>query len=159
MDHLWAPWRSTYFKEKHIERCLFCQAARTGDDKAMLVVYRAEHNFVMLNRYPYASGHLMIAPYQHASRLSQIDPATAEEMIHLAQRAEQSLQNAYHPGGLNIGMNLGAAAGAGIEQHIHLHVLPRWIGDANFMTAVGNTRVLPEDLDVTFDKVKQAFAQ
>ncbi len=160
MDHLWAPWRSTYVTDKRdTEGCLFCQAARTGDDRQMLVVYRAQHNFILLNRYPYTSGHLMIAPYQHASRLSQIDSATAEEMIHLAGRAEQSLQHAYHPDGLNIGMNLGEAAGAGIEQHIHLHVLPRWVGDANFMTAVANTRVLPEDLDATFDKVKQAFGR
>ncbi len=158
MDCLWAPWRSTYVKEKRDpEVCIFCAAAQADAGQDTLIVFRGQHNFVILNRYPYTSGHLMIAPYQHASRLSQIDAAIAAEMMHLAKQAEQALQGAYHPDGFNIGMNLGQAAGAGIEDHIHLHVLPRWMGDANFMTTVGNTRVLPEDLKTSFEKIKEKF--
>jgi len=158
MDCLWAPWRSTYVKEKRDpEVCIFCVAAQAGSGQDSLVVHRGQHNFIILNRYPYTSGHLMIAPYQHASRLSQIDSAAAAEMMYLAQKAEEVLQRAYRADGFNIGMNLGQAAGAGIEEHIHLHVLPRWIGDANFMTTVGATRVLPEDLKTSFEKIKEAF--
>jgi ATP adenylyltransferase len=158
MDRLWAPWRSTYVKEKRDpEVCIFCVATQAGADRDTWVVYRGRHNFIILNRYPYTSGHLMIAPYQHVSRLSQIDSVAAAEMMDLAKQAEQALQGAYHPDGFNIGMNLGQAAGAGIEEHIHLHVLPRWMGDANFMTTVGNTRVLPEDLETSFEKIKERF--
>jgi ATP adenylyltransferase len=158
MDCLWAPWRSTYVKEKRDpEVCIFCAAAQAGSGQDSLVVHRGQHNFVILNRYPYTSGHLMIAPYQHASRLSQIDSAAAAEMMYLAQKAEEVLQCAYRADGFNIGMNLGQAAGAGIEEHIHLHVLPRWIGDANFMSTVGTTRVLPEDLKTSFEKIKEKF--
>ena len=113
----------------------------------------------MLNRYPYTSGHLMIAPYEHVSRLQQTTPPTTQEMMDLARHAEGFLEDSYRPDGLNLGMNLGEAAGAGIEQHIHLHVLPRWKGDANFMTTVAQTRVVPESLDVTFEKLRSRFAQ
>jgi ATP adenylyltransferase len=158
MDHLWTPWRTTYMKEKR-ERsvCIFCEAAAGGNDEETLVVHRASFNFVILNRYPYTSGHLMIAPYRHVSRLTQVDDATVEEMMRLARLSERLLEEGYQPQGINIGMNLGEAAGAGIEQHIHLHALPRWLGDANFMTSVGNTRIIPEELGVTFAKLRQAF--
>jgi ATP adenylyltransferase len=159
MQHLWAPWRSTYLKNKedHRTRCIFCAAAASGKDEETLVVHRARLNFVILNRYPYTSGHLMIAPYLHVSRLQQVDEETVEEMMCLARVSERIIEGAYNPQGLNIGMNLGEAAGAGIEQHIHMHVLPRWMGDANFMTSVGETRVLPEDLTKTFAKLSNAF--
>jgi ATP adenylyltransferase len=159
MQHLWAPWRSTYInnKEAHRVKCIFCEAAALGRDEEMLIVHRARFNFVILNRYPYTSGHIMIAPYQHAARLQQVDQQTVEEMMTLARTAERIIEEIYQPQGLNIGMNLGEAAGAGIEQHIHFHVLPRWMGDANFMTAVADTRVLPELLEVTFAKLNQAF--
>lgn len=160
MNHLWAPWRSTYVQAKpdpHL--CIFCDAAQRGDDEETLVVHRAAHCFVMLNRFPYTSGHLMIAPYAHVSRLAQTSEAGTEEMMRLTRRAEEVLQRVYHPGGLNLGMNLGEAAGAGIEQHIHMHVLPRWSGDANFMTAVADTRVHPESLRDTYAKLKQSFAE
>jgi ATP adenylyltransferase len=160
MDHLWAPWRSTYIKNKSDRgHCIFCDAPGAGSDEQMLIVRRARLNYVILNRYPYTSGHLMIAPYQHASRLQQLDEQTAEEMMRLARLSERILEEVYRPQGLNLGLNLGEAAGAGIEQHIHLHVLPRWLGDANFMTSVGHTRVLPEDLADTFAKLHQAFAK
>jgi ATP adenylyltransferase len=160
MWHLWAPWRSTYMKEKkNSERCIFCIDADPADDEKNLVIYRGRLIFAILNRYPYTSGHLMIAPYEHVPRLSQASEAAAEEMMRMARRAERILETIYHADGLNIGMNLGEAAGAGIEQHIHLHVLPRWTGDANFMTSIGATRVLPEDLEETYSKLRHAFAE
>lgn len=159
MWHLWAPWRSTYMKaNKDSSGCIFCLAAASADDEENLIVYRAKFTFVILNRYPYTSGHLMIAPYEHVPRLSQTSEEATEEIMRVARRAERILELEYKPGGLNIGMNLGEAAGAGIEQHIHLHVLPRWSGDANFMTSVAMTRVLPEGLDETYAKLRQAFA-
>ena len=144
-------------EKKDKSRCLFCEAAASGSDAENLVVFRGQLLFVMLNRYPYTSGHLMIAPYVHVSRLNQADVATAEELIMLTRQAETILEGVYRPDGLNLGMNLGQAAGAGIEQHIHMHVLPRCNGDANFMTSVSNTRVIPEALDDTYAKLKAAF--
>jgi ATP adenylyltransferase len=137
--------------------CIFCEAALGIADEQNLVVYRGALCFIILNRYPYTSGHLMIAPYEHVSRLAQAAESATQEMMRLAREAEQVLEAAYHPEGLNLGMNLGEAAGAGIEQHIHLHVLPRWKGDANFMSTVGHTRIIPEALEETYAKLKQKF--
>jgi ATP adenylyltransferase len=139
-------------------KCIFCDAALSTADQENLIIYRGQLAFVILNRYPYTSGHLMIAPFAHVSRLAQTDVATTDEIMILARRAEVVIEDAYHPDGLNLGMNLGEAAGAGIEQHIHMHVLPRWRGDANFMTSVSNTRVIPESLDETFAKLKERFS-
>ena len=159
MDHLWAPWRSTYLSDtRDKSKCIFCKAAESEEDERTLVVYRGRFNFVILNRYPYTSGHLMIAPYSHVSRLNQTSEETTAEMMSLARFAETTVERIYRSQGLNIGMNLGEAAGAGIEQHIHLHMLPRWLGDANFMTTVGDARVLPEALEDTYAKVKAGFA-
>lgn len=159
MKHLWTPWRSTYMQsKKDKEGCVFCDAAASNDDEQSLVVYRGELNFVILNRYPYTSGHIMIAPYVHVSRLTQTSDEGSQEMIRLARKAEEAIERVYRPGGLNVGMNLGEAAGAGIEQHIHMHVLPRWMGDANFMTSVSDTRVIPESLNDTYAKMKKAFS-
>jgi ATP adenylyltransferase len=140
------------------QRCIFCEAATNAADDINLVVHRGALAFIMLNRYPYTSGHLMIAPYEHVSRLTAARESTTAEMMRLARHAEQILEAVYHPDGLNLGMNLGEAAGAGVEQHIHLHVLPRWKGDANFMSTVGNTRVIPETLEDTYAKLKSEFA-
>ena len=118
---------------------------------------RAERNFVMLNLYPYTSGHLMIAPYEHVAMLSEAHPETLAEMMRLTQRAEQALRHLYTPGGINLGMNLGEAAGAGVAGHIHMHVLPRWAGDASFITTIGETRVLPEDLETTYDRLRHVL--
>ena len=160
MQHLWAPWRSTYMKNKSDRsKCIFCDAVSAHNDEETLVVHRARLNFVILNRYPYNSGHLMIAPYEHVSRLQQINEETVDEMMRLARESERIIQEIYKPQGLNLGMNLGEAAGAGIEQHIHLHVLPRWMGDANFMTSVADTRVIPEELSQTFAKLREAFQE
>jgi ATP adenylyltransferase len=120
-------------------------------------VLRAERNFLILNLYPYTSGHLMIAPYQHVATLADAPIETLEEMMRLTARAEKALRGLYKPDGLNIGMNLGDSAGAGVPGHIHMHVLPRWTGDANFMTTVAETRVLPETLEVTYERVRAAL--
>lgn len=158
MSHLWTPWRSTYVTAKKDEsRCIFCAAAEGSNDEESLLIYRGQFCFVILNRYPYTTGHLMIAPYRHVSRMLQVDQDVTGEMMLLARRAEGILEEVYRPDGLNVGMNLGEAAGAGIEQHIHLHVLPRWKGDANFMTTVGQVRIVPEALGDTYRKLKPKF--
>jgi|SRR5581483_11875142 len=139
------------------ERCIFCYAAAGDRDKDNLVVYRGQHNFVVLNRYPYTSGHLMIAPYIHVPRLNDAPEETLLEIARLTRTAEMVLETAYKPQGINLGMNLGSAAGAGIAEHIHMHMLPRWNGDANFMTSVADTRIIPESLDETYLKLKDGF--
>lgn len=161
MNQLWTPWRSAYMRDKKEKgRCIFCAAAAHREaDEQNLVVFRGKSAFVLLNRYPYTSGHIMIAPYAHVSRLGQTSDDTSGEMMHLTRLAERILEQAYQPDGLNLGMNLGEAAGAGIEQHIHMHVLPRWKGDANFMTSIGDTRIIPEALEETYAKLRDRFAQ
>src|ERR1700722_18529881 len=158
MDYLWTPWRYRYIAdEKKDNGCVFCDALAANDDAATLIVLRAEKNFIILNRYPYTSGHVMVVPYTHLGDLPSADTTTLAEMMRLAQRVQVALEETYHPQGYNIGMNLGRAAGAGIIGHLHLHVLPRWAGDANFMTVVGETRVEPEELSTTYDRLLAAF--
>ncbi len=130
---------------------------RAPDDAAALVVHRGALCLVMLNKFPYTNGHLMIAPYAHVDELRKLEPAAAQEMMSLAQHAEEVLRRLYKPDGLNLGMNIGRAAGAGVAGHIHLHALPRWFGDTNFMTTAGETRVLPESLAETYGRVKNAW--
>ena len=157
MDHLWSPWRYQYLTQhRPSDACLFC-AARDGQDAEHLIVHRAKHNFVLLNLYPYTSGHLMIAPYEHVATLEAAVDETAGEMMRLMRESEKKLRAIYRPDGLNIGMNIGAAAGAGVAGHIHMHVVPRWAGDSNFMTTVGETRVMPEDLAVTYEQLTGAW--
>ncbi len=162
MDYLWSPWRYRYVSSPVVggvrgDECLFCAKAASTDDRGNYVVLRAEHNFVLLNLYPYTSGHLMIAPYQHVATLVDAEPAALEEMMRLAARVEKAMRGIYKPDGLNIGMNLGQAAGAGVAGHIHMHILPRWSGDASFITTIGETRVLPEALETTYDRLRQAL--
>jgi ATP adenylyltransferase len=161
VDHLWSPWRYHYLANARTwEGCIFCDmAAKTavGDDETSLIVFRGDHNFVVLNRFPYTSGHLMVVPYAHQSQLGAIEEAAAIEMMRLTRAAESHIRALYLPDGLNIGMNLGQSAGAGIAGHIHMHVLPRWFGDSNFMTTIGETRMLPEDLSVTWKRMTEAF--
>jgi ATP adenylyltransferase len=160
MDHLWSPWRFNYVSSASPgDTCLFCRVASESNDKANYVLLRAERSFALLNRYPYTSGHLMIAPYAHVATLEEADTRDLEELIRLAQRVERALQWAYKPGGFNLGFNIGHCAGAGVAGHIHLHVLPRWAGDVSFMTTVGETRVLPEDLESTYEKLLEALAR
>jgi len=160
LDYLWSPWRFRYLAEAApIEGCIFCEMAAAGKDQERLIVCRRQHNFVVLNRFPYTTGHLMVVPYRHTPELSGLDQETASEMMGLMQTAERHLRAVYRPDGLNMGMNIGESAGAGIAGHVHMHVLPRWTGDANFMTTIGETRVLPEELAVTWRRLKEAFAQ
>ena len=160
MDYLWTPWRYRYIADaSKDDRCIFCDALGADDDRNTLIVLRGLKNFIILNRYPYTSGHVMVVPYEHVADLSAVDPATLAEMMTLTQRVQSALARTYHPEGYNLGMNLGRAAGAGVIGHLHLHVLPRWGGDANFMTVVGETRVEPEDLATTYDRLHKALTQ
>jgi len=127
------------------------------NDESNSVVYRADHAFVVLNKFPYTSGHLLIVPHAHLGELDAAPREVTDEMMELTKRAQTALRAAYRPDGFNVGMNLGRAAGAGIADHIHIHILPRWVGDTNFMTATGETRVLPEDLSTTYQKLKHKF--
>jgi ATP adenylyltransferase len=136
--------------------CFFCAKARERDDRRNFVLYRGEHNFVLLNAYPYAAGHLMIAPYAHQGNLVELSSETTTEMMDLAKRSIRALRKAYRTESFNVGMNLGAAAGAGIADHIHLHVVPRWIGDSNFMSVLGQTRLIPETIEATYDRLREA---
>lgn len=158
MDRLWSPWRYRYVSSAPSDGgCIFCAKLAEHDDRASYIVLRAERNFVLLNLYPYTTGHMMIAPYQHVANLQEAHPETLAEIIRLTARSERALRDVYKPGGINLGMNLGESAGAGVVGHIHMHILPRWPGDASFMTTVAETRVLPEDLGTTYDKLKAAL--
>ncbi|TMD07085.1 MAG: HIT domain-containing protein [Chloroflexi bacterium] len=156
MEKLFSPWRLRYVSSgrRKAAGCVFCRARRGRDDRANLVLLRGKTNFVILNKYPYNNGHLMIVPFEHLPSLAQASPSVLEEMIHLAVRCETALRSIYHPSGINLGMNLGRSAGAGIEGHFHLHVVPRWDGDTNFMTVVHGTRVIPEALAVTYRRLR-----
>jgi ATP adenylyltransferase len=159
MDHLWSPWRYQYVqRDKPNQACVFCRVASAGQDEDNLVVYRGQSNFVILNLYPYSTGHLMVVPYEHVDSLQEASRETLAEMMLLVQQSQGHLLEIYHAPGFNLGMNLGESAGAGIAEHIHMHVLPRWPGDTSFITTVAETRVLPEDLKITWRKVRDAFA-
>ena len=160
MELLWTPWRRAFVEGatgSGSNECFLDAAPAANDDRATLILVRAEHTYALLNRYPYNSGHLMVAPYLHTGDLATLDPAIAQEMMRLTQRCVDALQQAYRPDGFNIGMNLGRPAGAGVPDHLHLHVVPRWTGDTNFMPIVGQTKVLPESLDQTYDRLEPLF--
>ena len=160
MDYLWTPWRYQYLERATQGKqpgCIFCDALKRNRDEETLIVYRATKSFVILNRFPYTSGHVMVVPYAHVAELHLCDPGALQEMMELAQRLEAVYREEYKPDGMNLGMNLGKAAGAGVAGHLHLHMLPRWIGDSNFMTVTGETRVHPEDLRTTFDRLRKAL--
>jgi ATP adenylyltransferase len=162
MDLLWSPWRLAYIEgPKDKSTCVFCRYAeetRTNPDSPeSLVLATGAHAFVVLNRYPYNNGHLMVVPYRHTSTLTALGRDELSELMLFTQRAEQALREAYPLEGINVGLNLGKAAGAGIEEHLHIHLVPRWHGDTNFMTVVGETRVLPEDLPSTARRLRPVF--
>jgi ATP adenylyltransferase len=185
MDHLWTPWRYTYVTTADYAKrqgvpdelfawpgdkdCVFCNLIAAVEyaevhgmpseraEKAALIVHRDKNTFVVLNRYPYTSGHVMVLPYAHESSLAALPQTVAHELMDTAQRLEAVLGTTYHPEGINMGLNLGKSAGAGVQGHLHLHVLPRWTGDTNFMTVVGETRVLPEDLETTWQRIRENF--
>jgi ATP adenylyltransferase len=156
-ERLWAPWRLQYIRGEKSDECIFCtKPAR--DDESALIVRRGDRCFVMLNAYPYTSGHVMVAPYEHTADLAAIGEATALELMTLMQESIRAIRAAYGPEGFNIGANLGTAAGAGVADHLHFHVVPRWEGDTNFMSVIGEVRVLPESLEDTQRTLKGAFA-
>ena len=154
MDHLWSPWRYRYVSTaKPTSECIFCEKSKEDQDERNLILHRGTHNFILLNLFPYTSGHLMIAPYAHVPTLEEAETSIVMEMMLLTRLAQKNLRTVYHAPGFNIGMNIGSSAGAGIAGHIHMHVLPRWAGDVNFMTTVGETRVIPEDVAETYRKL------
>ncbi len=158
MDTLWAPWRAGYVMDEKPQGCVFCSKPREDRDAANYILYRGAHCYVMLNAYPYNNGHLMVIPYSHIGDLTGLEPSTATEMMLLAQQSVAILRAALHASGFNLGVNLGSAAGAGIVDHVHLHVVPRWVGDSNFMTVVGETRVLPQALADSYALLAGGFS-
>ncbi len=186
MDYLWTPWRYPYLVDADPEgrkgvpkalaawtgdcHCVFCNliaatrfavehgGSAVDADRAANIVWRGEHSFIVLNAFPYSSGHVMIVPYAHQETLAGLDPAVAAEIMTLAQRTDAVLRQVYTPDGINMGLNLGKAAGAGVAGHLHMHVLPRWLGDSNFMTVIAETRVLPETLETTWQRLREGFA-
>jgi ATP adenylyltransferase len=156
MDILWTPWRYAYVTGAHPSSgCIFCDAVRQNEDSKTGIVFRGRHCFIILNTFPYTSGHVMIVPYDHLDQLRKLAPAAAQEMMTLAQKLEDVLRQVYRPDGINLGMNIGQAAGAGVASHVHMHVLPRWSADTNFMTTVSETRILPEALEITYQRLKE----
>jgi ATP adenylyltransferase len=160
MDYLWTPWRYAYIAGAgKTSGCVFCDLPLSGDDAKAGIVYRGPQCYVILNVYPYTSGHVMIVPFTHLDELHKLPVEAAHEMMGLAQRMERVLRQLYAPDGINLGMNIGKAAGAGVAGHIHMHALPRWIADANFLSVVGETRILPESLATTYERIKGAMKE
>jgi ATP adenylyltransferase len=161
MDYIWTPWRYPYMDQLTAGKqpeCFFCDAIASHRDDQTLIVHRGKKAFVILNRYPYTSGHVMIVPYAHVAELNLCEQGALVEIMELAQKVEAVFRREYRPDGMNLGMNLGRAAGAGVAGHVHLHMLPRWIGDSNFMTVTGETRVHPEDLATTYKRLKNGLS-
>jgi ATP adenylyltransferase len=156
-QRLWAPWRLEYIKGEKPDECIFCAKPAAGDDRGSLILARGERCFVMLNAFPYNNGHLMVAPYEHVPSLEQLDEPALLELMQLTRRSLGALRQAYSPEGFNIGVNQGNVAGAGVEDHVHQHVVPRWGGDTNFMPVIGDTRVLPQSLDDSWATLSELF--
>ena len=157
---IWAPWRLAYVKDAskdNEEECIFCAKPAQDDDESNLIVHRGERCFVILNLFPYTNGHLMVAPYDHVSALQELDAETIAELMALAQRGMNALETGYSPHGYNVGFNQGRVAGAGVEHHIHMHVVPRWGGDTNFMPVLGDTRVMNQTLADSYATIREAF--
>ncbi len=158
MDYLWTPWRYAYVTSASgATGCIFCDLPKLVDDQKARIVHRGKHCFIILNTFPYTPGHSMIVPYAHLDELRNLPTDAAQEMMALSQKMEDVLRKLYKPDGVNLGMNIGKAAGAGVAGHIHMHILPRWVADGNFMTVVGETRVLPETLEMTWARIKGAL--
>jgi ATP adenylyltransferase len=159
-ETLWAPWRMDFILSEKEPGCVFCKAAAAPEAERAerLVLARREHAFVIMNRYPYTHGHIMVVPHRHVSRLEDLDPAERAGLFELVVDAQVAIKEILRPQGLNLGMNLGKAAGAGIEDHLHVHLVPRWVGDTNFMPLLADVRVMPETLDATWAKLAMRFA-
>lgn len=159
MDREWSPWRYQYVTGvKKESGCVFCRLAEEDLDQENFILYRAKHSYIVLNIYPYMSGHLLIIPYAHLSLLSELPKESSDEMMDLTKLCQDTLEKEYKPQGFNIGMNLGQAAGAGVAAHLHMHIMPRWFGDINFTTTIAETRILPEMLENTYQRLKPHFS-
>jgi ATP adenylyltransferase len=158
MDYLWTPWRYAYVTNaEKITGCIFCELPKLGDDAKARIVHRGRDCYIVLNSFPYTPGHVMIVPFAHLDELQKLSAAAAHEMMEMTQQMEGVLRSLYTPDGINVGMNVGKAAGAGVAGHIHMHALPRWVADGNFLSVVGETRILPETLDQTYARIKGAL--
>jgi ATP adenylyltransferase len=157
-QRLWAPWRLDYIRGPKPEECIFCTKPAEGDDEAALIVARGERCFVMLNAFPYNSGHLMVAPFEHVPSIEDLDETVLLELMRVTGRSLEALRAVYGPEGFNMGINQGKVAGAGVEDHVHLHVVPRWGADTNFMPVIGSTRVLPQSLRDSYAELRRAFS-
>lgn len=158
MERIWAPWRMDYISNAvQDDGCIFCRASESNDDRDRLVLARSEYSLLMLNRYPYTCGHLMVAPLRHTADMADLSDAELLELIQAVRSSCALLREVAHPQGFNIGINLGKAAGAGIEEHLHVHIVPRWNGDTNFMSVTGDVRVIPEGLMESYDRLAAAL--
>jgi ATP adenylyltransferase len=157
MERLWAPWRMAYVEVAKPQGCIFCEKPREGRDDENLILQRGKTAFVIMNAFPYNNGHLMVAPYRHTAELESLSVEERDELMALAQESLGLLRAAFGPDGYNLGMNLGRIAGAGIADHLHLHVVPRWNGDTNFMPVVADTKVLPDSLQNSYRKLREAL--
>jgi ATP adenylyltransferase len=160
---MWAPWRMAYVSAEHglsdaERRCVFCSLVAQEDDERTYILHRGRHAFVIMNLYPYNNGHLMMVPYAHVDTLREVEPEALAEMMELAQRAQAVLEERMRPQGFNLGVNQGRAAGAGIADHVHMHIVPRWVGDTNFMPVLGDVRIMPQHLDETYALLRPGFA-
>jgi ATP adenylyltransferase len=150
---LWTPWRLKFILGEKPDKCVLCSKPQESRDRENYILHRGELCYIMLNLYPYTNGHLMIVPYRHEADITKLDGETLQEMMRFIQASVAAITKAMNPTGFNLGMNLGRFAGAGIDDHLHMHLVPRWSGDANFMTVLGETRLIPEDLDSTYDRL------
>ena len=157
MKTLWAPWRMGYILSDKTEGCIFCELPKQNNDRENLILYRSSHTYIIMNRYPYNNGHIMVVPYLHAPSLDGLNDETMLDLMKVARHAASSVKKAFMPEGFNIGINLGKVAGAGMETHIHLHMVPRWAGDTSFMTVFDDVRVIPEHVLSTYDKLFAAL--
>ncbi len=157
MEQMWAPWRLEYIVGDKVEGCIFCVFPQQTNDRENRILYRGKHAFVIMNAFPYSNGHLLVAPYRHTGDLSELSADESLEMMQLVQMSIRVLKEACNPDGLNIGVNMGTAAGAGIADHVHMHIVPRWNGDTNFMPVFADVKVIPESLEKTYDKLKVIF--
>jgi ATP adenylyltransferase len=157
MEQIWTPWRIRYIEAHKKEGCIFCDLPAETSDRTNFILLRGKEAFIIMNAFPYTAGHLMVAPYRHVAKLADLSTGEKLEIMDLVARCESVLTAAMHPEGFNVGFNLGKAAGAGVEKHLHCHIVPRWVGDTNFMAVLGETRVINEALEKTYDKLKEYF--
>lgn len=157
MKVIWAPWRMDYILSDKDQKCIFCELPKEERDRDNLILYRSTHNFVMMNRYPYNNGHILVAPYLHVPSFEELNDETLLDFMKVARHAVASIRKAFMPEGFNIGINIGTIAGAGMAEHMHLHMVPRWAGDTSFMTVFDEVRVIPEHIMSTYDKLFTAF--